>query len=200
VPTSAQADYDRNLRDVDTLLTRTHDLPLSQADLEGIANVYSAFYWYGPIINYNSSRGRGFGRGRSMATYAQLMIAADAQGVARSFLASEDTFRYVKDIEERNLVIPVVGDFGGRRALRAIGQWVREHGAVVSAFYLSNVEQYLQQDGTWGAFCANVASMPLDARSTFIRSQSFGGGGFQNMLGGMQAETSGCVAGPRGVR
>ncbi len=77
---------------------------------------------------------------------------------------------------------------------------MREHGAVVSAFYLSNVEQYLQQDGIWGAFCANVASMPLDARSTFIRSQSFGGGGFQNMLGDMQAETSGCVAGPRGVR
>ena len=58
--------------------------------------------------------------------------------------------------------MPVVGNFGGPKALRAVGKYVREHGATVTAFYLSNVEQYLQQDGIWGAFCANVASMPLD--------------------------------------
>jgi len=99
----------------------------------------------------------------------------------------------LKDLETRNLVVPVVGDFGGPKALRAIARYAREHGAVVSAFYLSNVEQYLRQDGKWNAFCASVASMPLDASSTFIRSQS-GGGGFISLLGGMQAETRGCAA------
>ena len=76
----------------------------------------------------------------------------------------------MKDLETRNLVVPVVGDFGGARTLRAVGKYVRDHGAIVSVFYLSNVEQYLRQDGKWEAFCANVASMPLDGSSTFIRS------------------------------
>ena len=71
-----------------------------------------------------------------------------------------------------------------------------EHGATVGAFYLSNVEQYLRQDGIWTAFCASVASMPLTETSTFIRSQNGGGfgggGGFTNLLGPMAAETDGC--------
>ena len=40
----------------------------------------------------------------------------------------------------------------------------------MSAFYVSNVEQYLMQDDTWPRFCANVAALPLDETSTFIRS------------------------------
>ena len=67
--------------------------------------------------------------------------------------------------------MPVVGNFAGPKALRAVGQYLRDHGATVTAFYLSNVEQYLQQDGIWTSFCANVASLPLDERSTFIRSR-----------------------------
>jgi len=39
----------------------------------------------------------------------------------------------------------------------------------VSAFYVSNVESYLQRNGVWPAFCGNVASMPLDDTSIFIR-------------------------------
>ena len=99
--------------------------------------------------------------------------------------------------------MPVVGNFGGRRALRAVGQYVRDHSATVGAFYLSNVEQYLRQDGISGVFCANVASMPLDDRSTVIRSFSNGGGGnFQNALGDMQAEVRGCAGAtaPAGAR
>ncbi len=39
----------------------------------------------------------------------------------------------------------------------------------MSAFYLSNVEQYLRQDNKWTAFCRNSASLPLDETSVFIR-------------------------------
>ena len=42
--------------------------------------------------------------------------------------------------------------------------------AIVSAFYLSNVEQYLNMDGLWATFCSNVATLPLDESSRFIRS------------------------------
>lgn len=130
-----------------------------------------------------------------MATYYQLMLASDSYGIVRSFLASPGAFAVVKDLQARNLIVPVVGDFGGARALRSVGDWVRGHGAVVSAFYLSNVEQYLRQQGTQSAFCANVASMPLTEQSTFVRSQS-SGGGFQNMLGPILTEVRRCLPVP----
>jgi hypothetical protein len=190
--TSAQPVYDQNLKAIVDHLTKTRSLPLPAGDLDGIAAVYEQFYWFGPAITYNSSSNGG-GRGGSMTNYAQLMMATDTNGVARSYLASEETFRFMKDLESRNMIVPVVGNFGGPRALKAVGQYVRDHGATVSAFYLSNVEQYLRQDGILGTFCANVATMPLAPSSTFIRSQSAGGGGvFRNTLGNMQDETHGC--------
>jgi hypothetical protein len=133
-----------------------------------------------------------------MANYYQLMLTTDTRGVVRSFLASDSSFRAIKDLHARNLIVPVVGDFGGPRALRAIGAWVRERGASVSMFYVSNVEQYLRQQGTESAFCASVASMPLVAGSTFVRSQS-GGAGFRNLLGDMITETASCVDRPAGI-
>jgi hypothetical protein len=42
----------------------------------------------------------------------------------------------------------------------------------VSAFYVSNVEQYLFQDGKATAFYQNVATLPLNASSVFIRPYS----------------------------
>jgi hypothetical protein len=130
------------------------------------------------------------------------MTATDEAGVFRSYLASEDAFLYLKDLETRNLVVPVVGDFGGPKAIRAIAAYLKTQGATVQAFYLSNVEQYLYQDGKWETFCRNVATLPLDRASTFIRSTSGGGGfgfgrggAFVSSLGAMQDETKACAAG-----
>ena len=109
---------------------------------------------------------------RASPTYADLMTATDASGVARGATSPARRLRFLKDLQSRNLVVPVVGDFGGPKAIRAIGAYLKSIGGTVSAFYLSNVEQYLYQDGKWDAFCRNVATLPLDASSTFIRSQS----------------------------
>jgi len=191
VQTSPEPVYKANLKAIHEHLTRTHELPLSAEDLTGIETVYYNFYWFGPSITYNSSSGGG--RGFS-TTYYDLMVATDGEGVARSFLSSEDAFRVLKDLETRNLVVPVVGNFAGPKALRAVGAYIRDHGSFVMAYYLSNVEQYLYQDGLWQRFCANVATLPLDDSSTFIRSMSGGGRGrgLVNSLGNMKAETRGC--------
>ena len=197
INTSSEDVYKANLKRIQDHLTKTRGLPLDKDDLDGIEYVYWSFYWYGPAITYNSSspnNGRG---GGNFVSYGDLMIATDGASVSRSYLASEASFRVLKDLHERNLFVPVVGNFGGPKALRAVGQYVREHGATIAAMYLSNVEQYLRQDGIWGYFCGNVASMPLDEHSTFIRSSSSGGGGgpggnLSNSLGSMLSETRGC--------
>jgi len=176
--------FKQNLKSITDNVTKTHGFKLLPSDLAGIESIYQTFYWSGYAV-------------RASPTYAELMTATDQAGVSRSFLASEELFGVMKDLETRNLVVPVVGDFGGPKAIRAIGAYLKSQGAVVGAYYLSNVEQYLYQDGKWEAFCRNVATLPLNAGSTFIRTQSGGGGGrggsFVSSLGPIAAEVrQGC--------
>jgi len=98
------------------------------------------------------------------------MVATDGLGELRGYLASDESFRFLKRLESDNMVVPLVGNFAGPRAVRAVGQFLKERGAAVSVFYVSNVEEYLKQDGMLAEFCANVAALPLDEASTFIRS------------------------------
>src|SRR5688572_8123222 len=184
--------YKENLKAIDDLLVKKHGFPLSSEDLAGIEHIYRIFYSFGPAISYSSSQYSG-GRGGYHVTYADLMMQTDEGGVSRSYLANEENFKVVKDLEEKNLIVPLVGNFAGPKAIRAVGKYLKEHNATVSAFYLSNVEQYL--GGIWNDFCANVASLPLDEGSTFIRSSRGGGGrggGLMSTLGAMQTETKGC--------
>src|ERR1051326_1100613 len=92
----------------------------------------------------------------SFPSYEDLMLQTDLTGENRSYLSSEESFRFLKDFEERNLLVPVVGNFAGPKALRLVGNYIREHGATVTAFYVSNVEQYLFMDGLFDAFARNV--------------------------------------------
>ena len=180
------AAFKANLKAVTEYLTKKRTLPLGADDLEGIAYVYRQFHQFGPAIHYTSSIG---GR-RGAATYAAIMSAPDAMtGTERTYLATDDNFAFVKSLHRRNLIVPVVGDFAGPRALRAVGAYVRERGATVTAFYVSNVEMYLQRNGVWPVFCANVASMPLDAASIFIRP----GSGRSRAFPPMSDETTSCA-------
>jgi hypothetical protein len=125
------------------------------------------------------------------------MTQSDEEGVHRSYLATEENFQFVQSLQEKNLIVPLVGDFGGPKAIRAVGQYLRENHAVVTVFYLSNVEQYL--GSLRSTFCSNVASLPLDSKSTFIRASRGGGapyGGLTPRLGSMQEETKACAAIP----
>lgn len=194
LPSSDEAAYKANLQAIHDLLTKKHGLPLPKEDLDGIEYVYHNFYYWGPPITYNSSTSAG-GNRSSMVDYATLMEATDNAGLARSYLANEENYRFLKELEEKNLIVPLVGNFGGAKALRAVGTYLKGHAATVTAFYLSNVEQYLAQDGIWNAFCRNVAALPLDSSSTFIRTaQNAGGGrgGLMTYLGRMQDETKSC--------
>jgi len=101
--------------------------------------------------------------------FAALTAAVDADGNATGFLGSESAYRFLKDLQSKNLLIPVVGDFAGPKAIRDVGQYVRSHGATITAFYTSNVEQYLFQNGVAAAFYQNVGSLPTTPASVFIR-------------------------------
>jgi hypothetical protein len=168
VPTADEAAYDANLAAIHRHLTQTRKLPLPQSDIAGVTAVYRAFYFYGPAMNYSASISL-LNIGGGGATYKDLMTQTDSKGQFLTFLGSDENFRYMKDLEERNLIVPVVGNFSGPKAIRAIGEYLTSRKVVVSAFYVSTVEPYLKRDGSFPAFCANVATLPMDDASVFIR-------------------------------
>ncbi len=74
---------------------------------------------------------------------------------------------FVKELQSRNMIVPVVGDFGGPHALRAIGDYVRGRSDEIQAFYGSNVGIYLTTKQTY-AFCMSLAALPLRRNALFI--------------------------------
>jgi hypothetical protein len=168
--------FQKNLKEIEGLLTGAHHFALTREDRLHLKNVYAAFHDFGPLIDYNSRGGGPSGRAYS-PSYARLMTETDSAGKEWSYLANEENYRAVRDLESRNLIVPLTGDFGGPHAIRAVGQYLKDHNAVVSSFYLSNVEGYLFQGGdrrgnpNGGAarFYDNAATLPLDRASTFIR-------------------------------
>jgi hypothetical protein len=146
---------------------RRSGLSLGAQDVETIQRFHAAFIAEGPALRFTS-----FGRAPAAGypDYAQLARERDRSGAQRSFLASEEAFQVVKSLEDRNLVIPVVGNFAGPRAFGALAQWMREKGERLSALYTSNVEQYLFRDQIFDAFALNLERLPRDARSVIIRS------------------------------
>lgn len=179
--------YSRTLKEITTHLTRQHGFGLSNDDLQMLEYVFLSFYLGGPDITYNFGQGMG-GRNRGMPSFADLMVATDGAGVNRGFLGTEQQYGTVRDLHLRNLIVPIVGDFAGPRALRAVGEYLRSHNAVVSAIYTSNVEQYLfREPHKWRQYYENVATLPLDSNSTFVRSvfnfgySGMGGGGARSI-------------------
>ncbi len=167
--------FHANLTSIFDRLTRGHHFALSSEDSASLRYVYQAFFEAGTALTYSSNSMRGFG-GRGMPSYRMLMTATDQNGDNRSYLGSDEAFAVLKDLQQRNLIVPVVGDFAGPKALRAVGDWIREQQSGMDVFYVSNVEQYLFQQGdAWRRFYENVASMPRGRRSLFIRSISNGG-------------------------
>ncbi len=165
-PADAAA-FDRNLREVTRRLVRQHHFTLSGEDLRSLDYVYRSFFTAGPEIRYSFGRGPGW---LPFPSYRDLMLETDAQKTQRSYLSSEESYQTLRELQLRNLVIPIVGDFAGPKALRAVGAYLKARGGTVTAFYTSNVEQYLFRGDDWQRFYSNVSSLPIDERSTFIRS------------------------------
>jgi hypothetical protein len=147
---------------------KTHGFTLTEDEASQLDLVINAFVEYGPAITTNSgNRGRGGGNSASFEDLTGWSL--DDTGHPQSFLSTDENYQFVKTLQDKNLVIPVTGDFGGPKALRSIGKYLHEHNGIVRAFYLSNVEQYLFMDGKSETFYENVATLPLNDASVFIR-------------------------------
>jgi hypothetical protein len=166
----------KNLAAITLRLTEDHGFALTDEDKAGIEYVMRSFFAGGLDLTYN-----GFGPSlgdRRMPSYSEVLEQTDQEGLNRSYMGSEANFQAIKQLEEKNLVVPLVGDFAGPKAIRTVAEYLKKHESWVATFYLSNVEQYLfQQSDDWSKFYTNVESLPIDPTSTFIRSLFNGVGG-----------------------
>jgi len=152
---------------------KTFGLPLSDADRATITRFHRRFITAGLPLKFQTT-------GRQpqsyYPTYRDLLLETDRQGKRWNFLAAEGDFQFVRSLEQRDLVIPVVGDLAGSSALAQIGQLIASRGERLSAFYASNVEFYLFGDGKFSSYVDNLRRLPHSNRSLIIRSV-FGGMG-----------------------
>jgi len=103
-------------------------------------------------------------------TYRELLLETDREGRQLSYLASEADYQFLRSLQARGGVIPVVGDLGGTHALSAIGKWMKERNQHLAAFYVSNVEDYLFRSQDFAQYMDNLNTLPHSERSVVIRS------------------------------
>src|SRR6185436_1638339 len=132
--------FRKNLAAIKDWLTKHHGFAMNDSDSKLLDYTYSAFYGGGPTLNYNYRPGGyanvsggfgGGGFGGGMPTYASLQSATDSAGKNWAYLATEANYRWLKDFESRNLLVPVVGDFAGPKAIRAVGEYLKDRKAIV---------------------------------------------------------------------
>ena len=167
------ADTIRHFRTHAALVDRieSYGLPLGSVDVATLKRFHDEFMRAGLDLRFTT-----YGRGpRSYyPTIRQLYLETDLAGRPTSFLAKEEDFRFVQTLQKQGRVIPVVGDFGGTRAFRAIGKLLKERNLQVSLFYTSNVEFYLFRQQTFRRYVENVRAFPWSPKGLIVRSY-FGG-------------------------
>jgi hypothetical protein len=159
---------------------RSFGVKLDPEELETINRIHTAFFDAGPDLKFTS-------RGRPprwyYPSYRDLLFEKDLTGKHCNYLASEDDFRFLRSLQERNLIIPMVANLAGDHALKSIARYLNEIGERVSALYTSNVEFYLMRgfsDDEFKRFAENVSLLPRDERSVIIRSYFNGAWGYEH--------------------
>lgn len=145
----------------------TFGMDLVPRDFETIADIHRAFYEDCLEVRYTI---RDRSTGRFFPAYRDLLLEKDLEGKHRNYLATEADFMVIKNMQDRNQIIPITGDLSGPKALRACGDYLRELGLKVSAFYVSNVEFYLWRQSTLDRWIDNLKALPIDDKSVIIRS------------------------------
>ena len=164
--------YEENLRAIADLLTDAPRLSARRRGRGAASRLVLGSFFAGRARSAPTPAAGGFGRGR----YPTLSGSADGQrrsGTNRALPGHRGQFQGAQGDAAAK------PDRAGRRelrrrpkALRAVGAYLAIAGATVTAFYTSNVEQYLFQDGSGADFARNVATLPVDESSTFIRAVS----------------------------
>jgi hypothetical protein len=142
-----------------------YGIELDDRDRRSLATAHRTFFKGGVDIRFAL-------KGESVRKYPslrELAVQRSPEGKPLGFLASSELFATVQRMQRENRIVPLVGNFAGDRTLPELGKLLAAEGRTVRSFYVSNVEQYLMADGLWWKWKRNIAGLPSDDSSVFIR-------------------------------
>jgi hypothetical protein len=156
--------YNQTLLAIKNNLVKQHQFKPVGDDEQKIEYIFNVFLRGGPHMDYSYAS---TSPNNTVPSYYNLMVTTDGRGTDWAYLDTEDRYKYVHDMQVKNLIIPLVADFGGPKTIKTIGQYLKDHGAMVSVFYISNVEDYLNL--SWPQYRANLAALPTDDSTLLLR-------------------------------
>src|SRR5688572_15520526 len=165
-PTSEQR-FRTNLAALRNRLLEGYALKLSEKDLQSIEYVYRTLHDEGLDLRFSSI---GRNNASNYPTFESLLLQTDRSGQEQGYLSSEELFQWMKTFQSENRLIPIVGNFAGPRAFKAVAGFLQKNGLLVSTFYTSNVEYYLFDGSQWRPYVANVRGLPITEDAVFIRA------------------------------
>jgi len=160
--------YTSTLRSIKDRLVRQHRFALSADDVQKIEYVFNVFSRGGTRMDYGfaSSAPNPY-----VPSYHALAVATDGRGKNWVYLNREESYKRIREMQQKNLIVPLVGDFTGTKAIRTVAQYVKDHGSTISVFYISNVEDYIQPQ--YAAYLSNLAALPTDNSTLLIRFEPY---------------------------
>ena len=162
--------FDQNLQEIKKLV-EAYGLT-SEDDMVKLEYIYHSFFRRQLDIKYDLNS---YDENSSFQypSLRELLVSTTIKDEMASFLSRDKTYKYVKAMHRKNLIIPVVGDFSGDKAIRRVSDYVRSHGTSISVFYTSNVEMYLSSANNiqkFDRYFNNVSYLPINESSVFIRA------------------------------
>ncbi|MFN7931512.1 MAG: hypothetical protein U0Y68_27000 [Blastocatellia bacterium] len=161
--------YTANLAQIRQMIAKEFQVQFTEQEQQGLEYVLRSFKEDGLGISYQL---RNSFRGMYFPTLKEILTATDLNGKQGGFLVSDEDYNVVRNLQLKNLIIPVTGNFAGAKAFPAVAEYLRKYKLTVNTIYTSNVEQYLFEYQVFDPFVANIKKLPLSEQSLFIRSAS----------------------------
>jgi len=160
--------YAATLQAIKDRLIRQHRFALSADDQRKLEYVFNVFFRGGPRMDYGFAS---TAPNPYVPSYHMLTVSNDGRGKNWVYLAREESYKRIREMQQKNLIVPLVGDFTGSKAIRTVSQYVKDHGSTLSVFYISNVEDYIQ--AKWSDYLSNLAALPADNATLLIRFEPY---------------------------
>ncbi len=163
--------YASNVAEIRKIILKDFQLPLTDQENQGIDYVMSEFKNKGLALTYQLKTGGGM-RGGMFPTLREILLQTDLQGHSGTFLAHDENYNFIRELQRKNLIIPITGNFAGTKAFAAVNNYLRKNNLTVATMYTSNVEQYLFQYHVFEGFAENVKKLPTNEQSLLIRTMN----------------------------
>lgn len=161
--------FTANLAQFRQMIQKDFQISFTEQEQEGLEYVLRSFKEDGLTISYQL---RNSFRGMYFPSLKEILTQTDLNGKQGGFLTNDEDYITVRNLQLKNLIIPITGNFAGTKAFPAVADYLRKHKLTVSTIYTSNVEQYLFEYEVFNGFVANIKKLPINEQSLFIRSAS----------------------------